>query len=386
MNRLHSLIISLSLVGCATNGTTATGDDDDGSGGKADGSSSILFSAEGPSEFKLEGALEPAFRAAHAGEPDGIFPPMRVMDPFPGRVGYGDVMVDAELQLRGNSSIQECEFAKLKFKTDKAQSKDTAFDGARKIKIGTHCGEGGGGVIGRLREEKATWREAAIYPMMRALQMNAQLAKPVSFTYLDTSTNESLTRKAFIFEHIDLTAGRLGGEPIDDPETWTGDPAETMEMQSIVRAHFFEALVGNWDWWIKLGPSRSTGGQLWNVEAISFGDKLEPLLSDFDLSSAVTGSPIKENALDARVLPAEPDLLVRQAAHYLAYKFGSQFSDDELHAARDHFVERRADVEAVIEQVPIDDEGRDNLRAHVVAFYKALESLDVIIAAVRVAN
>ncbi|MGE0867636.1 MAG: hypothetical protein AB7P03_03680 [Kofleriaceae bacterium] len=383
MKRLHGLILGLSLVGCATNGSTPAGDDDDDVGGKADGSSSILFSAEGPSEFKLEGALEPAFRAAHAGEPNGIFPPMRITDPFPGKVGYGDVMVDAELEVRGNSSLQECEFPKLKFKTDKQQSKDTAFDGARKIKIGTHCSEGGGGVIGRLREEKATWREAAIYPMMRALQMNAQLAKPVTFTYLDTSTNESLTRKAFIFEHIDLAAGRLGGEPIDDPEQWNGDPAETMEMQSIVRAHFFEALVGNWDWHIKLGPSRPEGGQLWNVEAITFGDKIEPLLSDFDLASAVTGHLIKDNALDARVLPDEPDVLVRQAAHYLAYKFGAQFTDDELHAARDHFIAQRADLEAVVEQVSIDDEGRDNLRAHVAAFYKALESLETIIAAVR---
>jgi hypothetical protein len=376
MTRLHLFLSAISLAGCVAldqGGST----DDDGPSGKADGASSALFGAAGPSDLVVEAPLSPAFQAARAGTPDGIFPLPRKTDPFMGKIGYGDVMIDAELQVRGNSSLAECPFPKLKAKADKAQAAGTMFDGARKIKIGTHCGDGGNGTIGRLREEKATWREAALYQAMRALMMPAQLAKPVSITYVDTTKTEKITRKAFIFEHVDLTAGRLGGTSLESPETWEGDPAQVMEMQAIVRIHFFEAMIGNWDWHLRIGASKPGGGQLWNIEAIQLGDKLVPLAQDFDLSSAVTGNLVDEDDLDPRILPGKPQL-VRQAASYLAGEYGPQFSDPELHAARDHFKARRAALEKALADAPVDDEGRANLIAHVDAFYQALDYLDEI--------
>lgn len=381
MNRLHLVLSALSLAGCVSldPGSMA---DDDGPSGKADGASSALFGAAGPSELVVEAPLSPAFVAARAGEPDGFFPLPRKTDPFIGKIGYGDVLIDAELQVRGNSSLAECPFPKLKAKADKAQAAGTMFDGARKIKIATHCGEGGNGTIGRLREEKATWREAALYQAMRALMMPAQLAKPLSITYLDTTKGDQLTRKAFIFEHVDLAAGRLGGTSLESPETWEGDPAQVMEMQAIVRIHFFEALIGNWDWHLRIGASNPGGGQLWNIEAVQLGDKLVPLAQDFDLSSAVTGHLVDERDIDPRVLPGKPPL-VRQAAGYLASEHGPQFSDTDLHAAREHFVARRAAVERALADAPLDDEGRANLNAHVDAFYQALDHVDELMAAVR---
>ncbi|NVB85480.1 MAG: hypothetical protein HOV81_44360 [Kofleriaceae bacterium] len=381
MNRLHLFLSVVSLAGCVSLDQTG-GADDDGAMGKADGASSALFGASGPSELVLEAPLAPAFKAARAGEPDGIFPLPRKTDPFMGKIGYGDVLIDAELQLRGNSSLAECPFPKLKAKADKAQAAGTMFDGARKIKIATHCGEGGNGTIGRLREEKATWREAALYQAMRALMMPSQLAKPLSITYRDTTTSEKITRKAFIFEHVDLAAGRLGGTSLESPETWEGDPAQVMDMQAIVRVHFFEALVGNWDWHLRIGASKPGGGQLWNIEAVQLGDKLVPLAQDFDLSSAVTGNLVADDDIDPKILPGKPPL-VRQAGSYLASEYGPQFSDSELHAARDHFTARRAALEQALADAPVDDEGRANLSAHVAAFYEALDHLDEIMAAVR---
>lgn len=380
MIRAQLSIIALALTGCVTGGETS--EDDDSAGGKADGGSSVLFSASGPDQLALHAPLEPAFRAARAGQPDGIFPQPRITDPFMGKLGYADVMLDAELEVRGNSSLAECPFPKLKAKVDKAQAQGTMFDGARKIKIGTHCGEGGAGTIGRLREEKATWREAALYQAMRALAMPAQLAKPVTIAYLDTTTNVQLARKAFIFEHPDLTAGRLGGTTLADPEVWEGDPAEVMDMQAIVAVHFFEAMVGNWDWHLRIGASMPGGGQLWNVDAVQLPDTLVPLASDFDLSSAVTGQLVDEEDIDAKILPGRPTL-VRQAASYLASEYGPMLPEADLHAVRDRFVARRAALEQVIAEVQIDDDGRANLVAHVAAFYTALESLDEIMAAAR---
>ncbi len=359
---------------------------DDTGGGKADGASSELFGDSGPSELRLEGAFDPAFSAARAGQPDGIFPQPRITEPFVGALVYRDgereLRLAVELEVRGNSSLSECLFPKLKLKLDQAVAAGTVFADARKLKIGTHCGEGGTGTIGRLREQKATWREAAAYQVMRALGMSSQAVKPVTITYVDTSTSETITRQAFVFEHIDLLAARLGGEGLADPETFAGDPAEVMDAKHIVRVHMFEALLGNWDWQLRLGPADPTEGpQLSNMEAVQLGARLLPVPSDFDLSSFVTARPVRQ--VDPRVLPGHPSSQVRQAAGYLASQFGPTFEDAELSAARAHFEARRAAVELVIEDVLVDDEGRANLRAHVAAFYEALSHLDEIMTAVR---
>ncbi len=47
-------------------------------------SSSDAFSSEEPLAFTLEADFETPFRAASAGNPDGIFPPSRVKDPISG--------------------------------------------------------------------------------------------------------------------------------------------------------------------------------------------------------------------------------------------------------------------------------------------------------------
>ncbi len=124
------------------------------------------------------------------------------------------------------------------------------------------------------------------------------------------------------------------------------------------------------------------GSQLWNIEAVQMPDTLVPIPSDFDLSSAVTARLAPARALDPRVLPSAPPL-VRQAATYLVSESGPLFSVAELHAARDHFMARRASLTDVLAEVPIDDAGRANLVAHVDAFYTALARLDEIMAAVR---
>ena len=71
-------------------------------------------------ELSVTGPMEDAFEAAFAGTPDGIIPPVRNKDPFDGGVAYLDLdgtphAASVELAVRGNSSLQECAFPKLKF-------------------------------------------------------------------------------------------------------------------------------------------------------------------------------------------------------------------------------------------------------------------------------
>ncbi|MCZ7640125.1 MAG: hypothetical protein M5U12_31150 [Verrucomicrobia bacterium] len=98
----------------------------------------------------IAGPLQTYFNLALAGMPDGIFPPARPKPYFDGTVQWAQFEVPVQIRVRGNSSLQECPFPKLKFKVSREDRAGTPFAEVREIKVGTHCAEGGEGTIGRL--------------------------------------------------------------------------------------------------------------------------------------------------------------------------------------------------------------------------------------------
>lgn len=252
--------------------------------------------------FSLSGALGDAFGAAFAGTPDGIVPPLRKKDPFDGTVAYLD-LANAEhtasvvLAVRGNSSLQECEFPKLKFAFDaRVDDERDPFLQTREIKIGTHCGEEAtiNGTIGRLRNQDAAWREEVVYQLARALGIVTLQTRPAIIRYTDTSSEPAfespLERKAFLLEHIDELARRLGAEALQDPVDCGTDPNAKPDAEAVLRVKFFHAMVGNWDW--MLGPPEMHGcGSIWNTEVLVHPDGTLTLVpADFDLSAFAVGS------------------------------------------------------------------------------------------------
>src|SRR5262249_12986122 len=128
-----------------------------------------IFSSRSVLRGVVSGPLQEYFDLAFAGTPDGIFPPHRETPYFDGTLKMGVAEVPVKLRVRGNSSLQECPFPKLKFKVSKENRAGTPFADAREVKIGTHCAEGGRGNIGRLRDERAAFREAVAYEIMELL-------------------------------------------------------------------------------------------------------------------------------------------------------------------------------------------------------------------------
>ena len=116
-----------------------------------------IFSSEAIVSFTVTGPLQQHFDLAFAGMPDGIFPPIREKPYFDGTITLGAQEIPVSLRVRGNSSLQECPFPKMKFKVSRTDRAGTPFYDAREVKIGTHCAEGGQGPIGRLRDERATY-------------------------------------------------------------------------------------------------------------------------------------------------------------------------------------------------------------------------------------
>lgn len=370
---------------------------------------SSLFTSSDVLALRVEAPLGAAFEAAHAGEPDGMIPglPRRVKDAFAGRLtfagaGGASVTVPVELKVRGNSSLQECSFAKLTMKIPKDPSQPDRdlgpFAGDTKLKIGTHCGEDptGKGRIGRLRHELATHRESAVYQLLGALldgtaDEPALHTRAARITWVDTTGGEGggasapLERDAFLLEAADRLAGRLGAPkhcravPGEDAEVC--DPVledvevADVEASSLDEAHVaqlatFHAMVGNWDW--SLGRVGSSSGKgLWNTDVLVFAGadgappRLVPVAQDFDLATAVTGR------LRGAVGPLDPAALEATASAALD-ELDAAVSPSARDAAHARALAQRAAIEATLAKAPVDAAGRASLEAHLAAFYAAL--------------
>lgn len=319
--------------------------------------------------FTVSGPFQEHFELAYAGLPDGIFPPIREKPYFDGTLVFGGFTLPVSLRVRGNSSLQECPFPKLKFKVSKNDRAVTPFAEAREVKLGTHCAEGGRGNIGRLREQIATFREALAYETMAELGFIAPRVRRAHVEYHDTTdTNLSpmagwqISRDALIFDDIEVVGERLGGRSLDDEEIAALTNAN-FNAQLITDLRFLHALFGNWDFTLSLD-----GRGLWNTDVLELADgTLVPVAGDFDLASWVTG--------EVRVgAPPEyrPDLpeLERRALYELE-RVRNEAGASSFDAARDRFTAKRAAVETLVNAALIDESGRSNCLHHVSAFFEA---------------
>lgn len=322
--------------------------------------------------MRLEGPFQVYFEKAFAGLPDGIFPPVREKPWFEGEVALTVPGLERpiDVRVRGNSSLQECPFPKLKFKVSRADRALTPFFNAREIKVGTHCAEGGSGPIGRLRDERATWREAVVYEVMNILGFTSPRVRRAQIDYLDTSPTNGIqgevgwviNRKAVMLDDIEVVAERLGGRALDDEEI-TALTNANFSTQLITDLRLLHALLGNWDFALS-----TDGSNLWNTDVVKLADgALLPVAGDFDLCSWVT----EEIRLMA---PWDyfPDLppLERQA-RWEVEVISTSVPTETFSAGKDRFLAKRAAIESLVAAALVDEAGRTNAAAHLQAFYGA---------------
>jgi hypothetical protein len=329
-----------------------------------------VFAARSVIRFAVTGPFQSHFELAFAGTPDGFIPPQREKPFFDVRLTIVGYEIPATLRVRGNSSLQECPFPKLKFKVAKAQRVATPFVDAPEIKIGTHCAEGGRGTIGRLRDETAAFREALAYETMELLGFISPRVRRARIEYHDTTptngTSEvgwTITRNALILDDVGVVASRLGGRALDDFEIAALQDAGFDE-QLVTDLLFLHTLLGNWDYRLSLD-----GRSLWNTEVIELDTgKLVPIAGDFDLSSWVTEVVRFSAPRDYR--PELPDL--DRQARYELEQIQKRVSVPSFAAASQRFVSQRAAITSQINTAEIDGPGRTNALHHVTAFFDAL--------------
>ncbi len=332
-----------------------------------------LFSLRSIVSWVVTGPLQTHFDLAFAGMPDGIFPPVREKPYFAGTLSMAGTEVAISLRVRGNSSLQECPFPKLKFKVAKEERKGTPFAEAREIKIGTHCAEGGEGTIGRLRDERATFREALAYEVMERLGFTGPRVRRARIEFRDTSaattpspTGWQVTRHALILEDPEVVAERLGGRVLSDEEVAHLEEAGFSE-QLITDLHFLHILFGNWDYALSVD-----GRELWNTDVIQLADETYlPCAADFDLASWVTGYVVPTAPHD--YYPELPELDRR--GRFELEQLQKQVTPETFASARDRFVSGRPEIEWQVNSAEVDDAGRTNVLQHVTAFFSALEAI-----------
>lgn len=333
-----------------------------------------IFASRSVAALTLTGPFQAHFDLAFAGTPDGIFPPKREKPYFDGRLQMGGLELPISLRVRGNSSLQECPFPKLKFKISKERRPGTPFFDAREIKIGTHCAEGGRGTIGRLRDQTATFREAMAYEMMELMGFIAPRARRARIQYRDTtiSTNENATvgwiisREALIHDDIEVVAERLGGRALDDEEVAALTNA-SFDEQLVTDLLLFHALLGNWDYQLS-----ANGQGLWNTDVIALSDgKLVPVAGDFDLASWVTGMVRLSAPRDYHPELGE----VERQARYDVEQVLKRVGWTRFFEGRNRFLSQRVVVESLIAGSLLDEDGRANMLRHIAAFFDALEAV-----------
>jgi len=330
-----------------------------------------IFDSQEVTRLALEGPFQKHFDLAFAGLPDGIFPPVREKPYFDGTLSYEGLELPVRMRVRGNSSLQECPFPKLKVKVSRKVREGTPFEDAREWKIGSHCAEGGKGNIGRLREERSTFREAVVYEAMQMLGFLSPRVRRAHITYQDTTesgdpdrTGWQLTRMAFVFDHVEVLAEGLGGRALDDEEVAALTDADFPELL-IAELQLFHALIGNWDYHLS-----QDGKGLWNTEVIEMPDKtLEPVAGDFDLASWVTGT-VRVTA--PRDFMPELDDLERHLRFELS-RIRTAFGEDLFSDATQRFFGFREALENLLALAEVDEEAREFMRQHVAEFNELIE-------------
>jgi hypothetical protein len=294
--------------------------------------------------------------------------------------------------LRGNTSrrASECAFPKLKVEFPRDRRPSTSLlAGLDSIKLDTHCGEAAPDDVtvkfGRLPNERSPLREAFVYRLLAALGVPTLRARPARVTYIYTDAQpgrspaqeQPIVRYAAIVESTGAARARTGGGREIAEKAFTNARAE-FAVADTARLVFAEALIGNFDWCLKMTPDDryrcDARHPLWNVDAFATAEgRARPLIHDFDVSGMVTGhhpwfKDVFSEAFGRSRSQAEVEVLA-QVQHAR-----SLFTRDELNAARAEFVQRKTDAYRALDAATLDPEGKQIAKNYLDAFYRAIES------------
>jgi hypothetical protein len=346
-----------------------------------------LFSSYDVLPLRLEAPLNELFEHARTDDSYTVSGTLSYTDG-----GRPTTIENVTVGMRGHTSRNEseCAFPKLKVALpDGARANAPLFAGMKSIKIGTHCGEapedGVSVKYGRLPNERSPLREAFVYRLLDALDVPTLKARAAKVTYVYTDPkegqtppqNQPLVRHAMIVEDDDVAIERFGGRGEITEAAFTNARAQ-FAIADTVRLIFAEALIGNFDWCLKMTPDDrfrcDARHPLWNITAVKTGEgRSRPIVHDFDVSGMVSGRhPWFKDVFNESFAASRSQAKVEVLAQLQRTR--SLFSRQDLDAARKAFMAHRRDADRALESAALDPAGKDHAKRYIDAFFAAIES------------
>ena len=321
----------------------------------------------------------------------------------PGRLSWADSTGSHDLpvlvQLRGNTSQSElqCPFPKMTLTfekdqaTDERVSKGTLFDGLKTIAIGTHCG----GKPGSSTRFHRVWgglsphREALIYKVQEYLSIPGYQVLPTSFSYADSKSGKGPVEPqpsgfavnqpmpGFFLEDIKTFVKQADGKEIraadaslqdsdklyiftnvaDAPKDAqaAGSTIAPIDPKTILRIILFQALVGNYDWKLRISPDdRSNSGGLWNIKVVEADGKWIVFPYDYDLAGWVKSENFSTELLGSADVRS--------------------FKRDDISRVVAEFKEKRPGIEALVDELAKEDRnGARSIKDQIKSYFDLLD-------------
>ena len=152
--------------------------------------------------------------------------------------------IEMSMTTRGRSRLEYCRFPPLKMDIKKKQAKGTLFSGQNKLKIVTHCRNGG-------THERYLRQEFGIYKAYNDLTDYSFRVRWVQITYKDsTGEDEDEVRDAFLIESNREVGERHNLERVMQNRI----PSENLDPVESSRYALFQFLIANTDWSMIKGP------------------------------------------------------------------------------------------------------------------------------------
>ncbi len=184
-------------------------------------------------------------------------------------VAYDSLKID--IRARGNNRRENCYYAPLKLKLNKSVTKETIFEGNKKLKLVLPC-------LIESNNDDYVIKEYMAYKLYEIVTPIHYKTRLVNIEFLEEKGKRTKTNdlKGILIEDIDNVADRLNGKEIN---------RRIMALQqddlASIRNSFFQYMIANTDF----STTYNHNGKLLFVDK-----KIVPLPYDFDMSGLVDAS------------------------------------------------------------------------------------------------
>ncbi len=232
--------------------------------------------------------------------------------------------LEVQLRVRGNFRLDNCYFPPLKMKIKKSNSKETLFQGNKKIKVVFPCNMQKSGDDYILKEYMA-------YQMYEIISPYHFKTRLLDITYTEGDRNKTKTHqlKGIFIEDDEEVAKRHGGKVLDR----SMHPLKQGDVTSVQNS-FFQYMIGNTDF--------STAIQH-NEKLLYINKEIIPIPYDFDMAGLVNTSYSVVSVINGKSLPINS---VRQRLYR-----GFKRNPEILQQVREEFLSNQTKLMEVVENL-----------------------------------